>query len=47
MVQMKAVISESRSRGNGEYMCIRLKHQNNRILGFVTRECMFIYSRHQ
>lgn len=39
MVQLKAVISESRSRGNGEYMCIRLKNQDNGVLGFVTREC--------
>lgn len=38
MVQLKAVISESRSRDVGEYMCLRLKRQEGDILGFVSRE---------
>lgn len=38
MVQVKTVISESNTNGIGEYMCMRLKRQENDVLGFIVRE---------
>ena len=37
-LQLKIVISESRSEDSGEYMCIRLTLQQQDVIGLVVRQ---------
>jgi len=38
-LQIKTIVEESRSRGVGEYMCIKLERRVNNVLGILSREC--------
>lgn len=41
VIQVKAALSESRSRDSGEFMCLRLQKEEGAVAGLVVRESKY------